>query len=60
MTPLQKARRAFQIALKKAVQDVYSPDAPKQFYQLDFDGKAKDNIILITNTNNNLLGCIFR
>lgn len=39
MTPLQKARRALQIALKKAVQNVYSQDSTKQFYQAEFDGK---------------------
>ncbi|CAF4785587.1 uncharacterized protein LOC125056335 [Pieris napi] len=42
MTPLQKARRALQVALKKAVQNVYSQDSTKQFYQAEFDDEHED------------------
>ncbi|CAB3230652.1 unnamed protein product [Arctia plantaginis] len=37
LTPLQKARRALHIALKKAAQDLYVQSSPKEFCNLKFE-----------------------
>lgn len=44
LTPLQKARRALHIALKKAAQDLYVQSSPKDFCNLKFECEGNTNI----------------
>lgn len=45
LTPLQKARHALRVALKKAAQEILSQDSSKQLFstQVDYEGNVNHN-----------------
>lgn len=47
LTPLQKARRALRLALKKAAQDLFMQHSPNQLSNLNFGCNGNKNIFSV-------------